>query len=165
MKQFVRWGLVVVLSLVGAGASAQVSPAPPAQPETFAHYVSDSTIVLLWNCSRPESGLLRVQGLVRNPWYATAVSNLNFQLFGVDDQGRDISRALGTPRDYLIRNYSPSGFELELRLSGEEKRFDLVYYYWLGPGGGGLGKDEGRPGTIQNLARNVCEEHKNKSDM
>jgi len=43
MKRSVGWGLVLMLSLVGAAASAQVSPAPRAQPETFAHYVSDST--------------------------------------------------------------------------------------------------------------------------
>jgi len=165
MKRFLRWGLVVVLLLGGAAASAQVSPAPPAQPETFAHYVSDSTIVLNWNCTRPEPGVLRIQGVVRNPWYNAPVTNLNFQLFGVNDKDRDISQTLGTPRDYMIWNYGPSPFALDLRLSGEEQRFDLVYYYWLGPGGGGFGKDEGRPGTIQNLARNVCEEHKNKGDM
>ena len=125
MKRFVGWGLVVVLLLGGAAASAQVSPAPPAQPETFAHYVSDSAIVLTWNCTRPEPGILRIQGLVRNPWYTAPVTNLNFQLFGVNDKDRDISQTVGTPRDYMIWNYGPSPFALDLRLSGEEKRFDL----------------------------------------
>jgi hypothetical protein len=165
MRQFMGWGVAVLLLLVGAVAAAQVSPAPPAQPERFAHYVSDSTIVLTWNCTNPEPGVLRVQGMVRNPWYATPVTNLNFQLFGVNDKNQDISRMNGTPRDYLIRNSGPSPFALDLKLSGEEKRYDLVYYYWLGPGGGGFGKDEGRPGTVQNFARNICEQHQNKSDM
>jgi hypothetical protein len=165
MKHFVGWGMVAMLSLVGAAASAQVSPAPPAQPERFAHSVSDSTVVLTWNCTKPEPGVLHVQGVVRNPWYATPVTNLNFQLFGVNDKDQDISRTVGTPRDYMIRSYGPSPFALDLKLSGEEQRFDLVYYYWLGPGGGGFGKDEGRPGTVQNLARDICEQHTNRNDM
>ena len=43
MKRLVGWGPVLMLSLVGAAASAQLSPAPATQPETFAHSVSDST--------------------------------------------------------------------------------------------------------------------------
>jgi hypothetical protein len=98
-------------------------------PETFAHRVATSEVVLVWNCLQPEPGLLRVVGEAQNPWQAQPIQYLEFELVGVDAQERTTAQATGAARDLQIRTNQRSPFELTLKTAGTEVRFDLYYNY------------------------------------
>ena len=98
-------------------------------PETFAHRVATSEVVLLWNCIQPEPGLLRVGGEAQNPWQAQPIQYLEFELVGVDAQERTTAQATGAARDFQIRTNQRSPFQLTLKTAGTEVRFDLYYNY------------------------------------
>jgi len=98
-------------------------------PETFAHRVATSEMVLLWNCLQPEPGLLRVVGVAQNPWQAQPIQYLEFDLVGVDAQERQTSQVAEAARDLQIRTNQTAPFQLTLKTAGTEVRFDLYYNY------------------------------------
>jgi hypothetical protein len=130
----VRQSLVVMTLLMGlAGCAAMEgpgkSPVSSAPPETFAHRVATSEVVLLWNCQRPEPGLLRLDGVAQSPWQAQPIRYLEFELVGVDTQERTITQTGGAARDLQIFTNQSTPFQLNLKTAGTEVRFDLYYHY------------------------------------
>jgi hypothetical protein len=128
----------------------------------FVHRVGTSHVVLYWNCSRPESGVLRLAGVAQNPWGSQAVQFLELELAGVDSQDRFVSHAKGEARDILIRTNQTTPFQLDLRTVGSEVRFDLFYQYRFQEGEGRqfvAGRLAGEPRLAQTqrfMARDVC---------
>jgi NADPH-dependent 2,4-dienoyl-CoA reductase/sulfur reductase-like enzyme len=110
-----------------AGAPGQSSLAIGA-PE-FGHRVATSELVLFWNCLQPEPGLLRVAGEAQNPWQAQPVGYLEFDLVGVDANERTTAQTTAVARDLEIRTNQRSPFQLDLRTTGTEVRYDLYYQY------------------------------------
>jgi hypothetical protein len=102
---------------------------PGLPPEAYTHRVTTSEVVLLWNCSEPEPGLLRVAGIAQNPWQAQPIGYLEFTLLGVDAQDRTTAETAGAARDLQIYTNTSSSFQLELKPAGTEVRFDLYYHY------------------------------------
>jgi len=125
--------------------------------DSYAHKVTDGTVALYWNCSRPAPGLVRVEGVANNPYSPVGLEDLEFRLYGVNAGGRTVSRARASTKAYVIEPNAPSPFSIDLRTRGGEARFDLVYSYMLAGGiGGGPGFGAGGGGEQQNMARNVC---------
>jgi hypothetical protein len=137
-----------------AGALAACGTAQP-MPDfnTFAHRVSDDTVVLYWNCSRSAPGVVRVAGVANNPFYGQPIQDLELRVYGVNAQGGNVSRARGSTQDYLIQMNSPSRFTVDLKTVGSEVRYDLVYSYLIEAGGS---TREAAGGEQQNFARNIC---------
>jgi hypothetical protein len=144
--------LVVLGSLVACGQSGA---AQSLKPETFANQVSDGTVVLYWNCTRPASGLLRVEGVVSNSSVPGPIRDVDLTLYGVDGTGRDVSRVTGSTASYQIPPMVTSPFRLDLPLAGGDLRFDLRYQY-EGAFGGGSSDEGGASAVPSNLARDVC---------
>lgn len=145
----------LVFFAVAVAACGLAKPMPPF--DTFAHQISDGTVALYWNCSRPSQGVVRVEGWANNPYYPRPITELELLLYGVNAQDGNVSQAKGSARDYQIQTNEPSPFLVELRTTGGEVRYDLVYQYWGGGDGGGrLGRLGGTGPRQQNMARDVC---------
>jgi len=95
-------------------------------PTALSHSIETSQVVLNWNCERPDSGGLRLDGLARNP-YSAEVRLLEFNLVGVDASGRAISQASGATKDFVLRTHEVSPFRLNRARVGSEMRFDLYF--------------------------------------
>ncbi len=143
--------LIVTLFAVALAACGLAKPLPDF--DSFAHRVSDSTVALYWNCSRPEPGLVRMEGVANNPYYPQPIMDLGFTLYGVSAQGGDISTAHANAQAYEIFTNDPTSFTINLHTVGGEVRYDLVYHYLFQ---GGLGGGSGIGQQQQNMARNVC---------
>lgn len=130
---FLRSLLVVplVLSLMGCVSGQAPATTSPVPLSTFAHRVGSSYVVLYWNCERPESGRLQVDGIAQSPW--AEVRSLEFDLVGLDTQDHIVSEIKGESRDPVIRTNQASPFRLELRTVGSEARFDLYYQHQIVP--------------------------------
>jgi hypothetical protein len=123
--------VALVLSLAGCAAmnASERGGISGAPPETFAHRVATSEVVLLYNCLQPEPGRQRVEGLMQNPWQAQPIRYPEFELVGVDAQERTTARSAGAARDLQIFTNQSTPFQLELKTSGTEVRLDLYYQY------------------------------------
>jgi hypothetical protein len=131
------WRLVSIAVLGGSLAAcapsgsqqrAAEAPQPITSPAVFTHRVSTTQVVLYWNCARPESGQLRLEGLAYSPYFSD-VRALEFDLVGVDSKDRVVSEVRGEPRDVELGLNRTSPFQLTLRTTGNEDRFDLYYGY------------------------------------
>ncbi len=127
------WVAALALSVTGCaslGAGQQSGAQPPAYPpDVFSHRVATSDVVLYWNCSRSEPGMLRLDGVAQNLWGAQPIRFLEFELVGVDGRDRTVSDVKGAARDIQIFTNQTSPFLLDLRLAGTEARLDLYYEY------------------------------------
>jgi hypothetical protein len=85
-------------------------------------------VVLDWNCTRPESGQVRLEGLAYSPYFSD-VRVLAIRLVGVDGRDRAVSEVWGELRDPVLGLSRPFPFQLTLRTTGTEVRFDLYYGY------------------------------------
>ncbi len=128
-----QWLAVTVFAMSLAGCAAQGTPGsgppPGASPEAFAHRVATSEVVLLWNCLEAGPGVLKVEGLAQNPWQAQPIQYLEFELVGVDAQGRTTAQASGAARNVHLMTNQSTPFQLELKTAGTEVRIDLYYHY------------------------------------
>jgi hypothetical protein len=136
---------VAFLLLLGAALSAcaadgtllQLPPPFAAYPPTgFKHTVQSSHVVLYWNCAQPETGVLRLEGAAFNPWMGAPVQYLEFELEGVDAVAGSVSESKAAARDTQIRTNQSSPFQIDLRTTGKEVRYDLYYQYRMNEGEG-----------------------------
>ena len=155
MKQPFVGRVLTVLVFGSLVACGQPGATQPLRPETFARQVSDGSVVLYWNCTRPASGILRVEGVVSNAFVPAPIRDVDLTLYGVDAPGRDVSRVTGSTASYQIPPMVTSPFRLDLPLAGGDVQFDLRYQY-QGSFGGGASDDGGASAITSNLARDVC---------
>ena len=137
--KYERWSvriavlLVLGLALSACAADGTFKPlagtSTPYPPSGYAHTVQTSHVVLYWNCARPEDGVLRLEGMAFNPWSDEPVRFLAFALEGVNAEERAVSSAEGEARDVQIPTNQSTPFQLDLRMAGNEARFDLFYEY------------------------------------
>ena len=130
----IRHSLTVVAVVASlAGCAAMEAPwggtMPGSPPQAFAHRVANSEVVLFWNCLEPEPSLLRLEGVVRSPWQAQPIRELQFDLVGVDARERTTAETAGAAVDYQIFTNQSTSFQLALKRAGTEVRFDLYYRY------------------------------------
>lgn len=129
----IRVGLLILLGIGVAACAAdgtlkQSAMTAPYPPPGYAHTVS-AHVALYWNCSTPESGRLQVEGVAVNPWSDQPIKLLQFDLVGVDGRDRVVSAAKADARDIQIFTNQSSPFQLDLRTTGGEVRYDLYYQY------------------------------------
>ena len=136
-------GLVVILgfSLTACAIPAtQGQPAGdsnPYPPPGFAHQVSSSAVELFWNCTRPQPDTLVLEGLAFNPRTASYIRRLEFALVGVDARGATLGETTGEPQSPLLGTMHSTPFQLAVKTTGSEARFDLFYrFYYTEPGEG-----------------------------
>jgi hypothetical protein len=121
--------LLLLVAMGGTACVAMDTAGTGAPPNAFTHRTANSEVVLLWNCLPPASGVLRVEGVARNPWQSQPIRYLEVQVVGVDAQGRQTAEAAGKARDIQLFTSQQSPFQLDLRTAGTEVRFDLYYQY------------------------------------
>jgi hypothetical protein len=125
-----RYAMLLVVVAMGITSCAAVDTAGTAAPSAaFTHRTANSEVVLLWNCLQPATGVLRIEGVARNPWQAQPVRYLEVQVVGVDAQGRQTAEGAGKARDIQLFTNQQSPFQLDVRTAGAEVRFDLYYEY------------------------------------
>ncbi len=117
-------GVAVVLLAGCAVASSRVYA-----PDVFAHRIASQHAELYWSCSQPEPGILRMEGVVQNPWGHDPIRFVEFDLVGVDAADRMTASASGALADILVYTNGQSAFRLDLRTTGREVRYDLFYQY------------------------------------
>jgi hypothetical protein len=124
------WSILVVLGVPGCATeigTMAVQGAPDFA--RFAHTSATQYVTLYWDCTRTESGWLRLEGVGVNLWEPVPPRFLELNLFGVDAQGQVLSRTQGVAQGVeLLKNF-PAPFRLELTEQGGEVRVDLVYRY------------------------------------
>ena len=112
----------------GGPGTGTISGSPP---EAFAHRVATSEVVLFWNCIQTNAGQLRLEGVAQNPWAAQPIRFLEFDLVGLDAQGRMTAETAGMARDLQLHTNQTTPFQLDLKTTGTEVRFDLYYRYYF----------------------------------
>ncbi len=170
-RPFVLFSVLVMT--VAACTSLRSQQAAQGQPQAyppaaFAHRVGTTQVVLYWNCLRPGPDALRLDGVAQSPYFS-GIRDLEFELAGVDAAERAVSQTRGAARDFVLRTNQSSPFQLDLRTTGSEVRFDLFYRYrsqqnlrsmLAGPPVGGL--QLFAQATTQFLARDVCSDTQHK---
>jgi hypothetical protein len=95
---------------------------------------------LYWNCTQPTPDRLLLQGVAVNV-VEPEVRLLELTVVGVDARGATVSEATGTVRQFVLRPMQSTPMEVEVRTTGREVRFDLLYHYEApAHGGGGMGE-------------------------
>ena len=125
--------MTLAILVVALAACGTAKPMPDFN--TFQHRVTDGTVALYWNCSRPASGVVRVEGAANNPYTPAPLQDLEFRLYGVTAQGSNVSRARASAQDFLIEMNAPSTFTIDLKTQGGEDRYDLFYSYMMAASG------------------------------
>jgi hypothetical protein len=154
-----RW-LVGFLGLGVAACAAEGSrPSLPTQaslypPAVFAHRVSTTDVSVYWNCTRPESNALRVDGVVQNTG-GGSVQYAEVEIVSVDTRDRTIASVRSTVRDAALQPNQISPFQLGLRTVGAEARIDLYYEYRV-RSAVGMGGLQVSPQRFR--ARDICSE-------
>lgn len=135
-------GPAILISVLATGCAGVEMPTamkgepaiyPPAQ---FSHRVATSHVVLHWNCTRPESGVLRLDGVAHNPWSPQEVRFMELEVVGIDAEGRYVSQAATALPNFMLGTNQISPFQLEVKTLGTETRFDLFYRYRFQDNGG-----------------------------
>lgn len=163
----IRTGVLACLGIALTACAADGTWRPPAQstlypPALFAHRVASSHVGLYWNCTRPEPGVVRVEGVAQNPWASQEVRFLELEVVGVDARERYVSQASTALPNFLLGTNQISPFHLDLRTVGSEVRFDLFYQYRFQDNGGRFlaGSPVGVPRLLAQthrfMARDVC---------
>lgn len=98
-------------------------------PTEYRHTVETTALRQYWNCTRSESGVMRLDGLAANIWNAQPVSFLEWTLAGVDQDGRSVSSGTVESTVLQLLTNQFTTFHIDLRTAGTEARFDLYYTY------------------------------------
>ncbi len=126
-------GMLVLSTLAGCAAdgmeSSSMIGAEPYPPPGLSHRIASSHVELYWKCDQGAPGLMRVEGMARNPWSPQPVRYLEFDLFGVDRDDRTVSSAHAAAPNFLLGTNQITRFQVALRTTGRETRYDLVYQY------------------------------------
>jgi hypothetical protein len=130
--------LAIALSACVADESLRASAkeATPYPPPGYSHTVQSSHVALYWNCALPETGIIQVSGFAFNPWSSQPVRFLELELVGVGSWERTVSEAGTKARDIQLFTNQSTPFQLSLRTTGGETRFDLYYRYQFQDDGG-----------------------------
>lgn len=132
-RMFLAFGILQVFALAGCATDGMPPSSmigiEPYPPPGLPHRVASSHVELYWKCDRVEPNMMRLDGMARNPWSSQEVRFLEFDLVGVDQDGRKVSDVHATAPNYLLGTNQTTRFQLTLRRTGREARYDLHYQY------------------------------------
>ena len=122
--------LAVTLSACAAGYD-QAQPLGKIQwpPAEYRHTVSTTALRQYWNCSQPAGDVMRLDGLAANLWNDQPVKFMEWTLAGVDKDGRTVSSATIGAKVLQLWANQYTTYQIALRTTGTETRFDLYYTY------------------------------------
>ena len=145
MNRMSWWGAGVLVVLVFSLTACAVPPGQgqstgaftPYPPPGFTHEVSSSALDLFWNCSHSQPDTLVLKGLAFNPWTGSEIRNLQFALVAVDSRGATLAESTEESENPLLGTMRSTPFQLTLKTTGGEARYDLFYqYFYTEPGEG-----------------------------
>jgi hypothetical protein len=143
MKRGIRFPFLLLLGIV---LTACASEGPPAAvmlgntqwpPIEYKHTVSTGAIRQYWNCTRPEPGVMQLDGVAANLWSGQPIKFLEWELVGADKDGHTVSSAKLASKAIQLMTNQYTKFQIDLRTIGNEVRFDLHYNYRYNEGEGG----------------------------
>jgi hypothetical protein len=129
---------VLFLILLGIVLSACAASGPPAAlslgqiqwpPSEYKHTVGTGAIRQYWNCTRLSAEMMRLDGVAANQWSDQPVRFLEWELVGVNADGRDISSAKVESKAIKLMTNQYTKYQVDLQTTGGEARFDLYYQY------------------------------------
>jgi hypothetical protein len=158
-RMTIRIGLLMLAGMVLSACAPQGTYGPLAgmtpvyPPAAFAHRVSTPDVDIYWNCSQPEPGLLRLNGVAKNSG-GREVRFLKLELVSMNAKDQNLLQAAAAVPDIVLYTNQQSPFQLDLPTTGAEARYDLFYEYSLGV----------RLSTqdIRFMARDVCSESQHR---
>jgi hypothetical protein len=107
----------------GGSWDAQLAPSA-----VFANRTNSPDLMVYWNCARPDSAVIQVEGVAQNT-SGDHVRFAQFELAGVDAGGKQVSGAKASLRATILYLDQTSPFSLQAKTAGTEVRFDLHYDY------------------------------------
>jgi hypothetical protein len=123
------WTLFILLAGLLAGCAQNPMDASVPSGAMFGHRVESAHVSLYWNCMPAEAGVLRLDGAAANHWFGEPVKFLEIELVGVDNNERTVSFARVEATDIQLFTKQLTRFNLALRTTGAEARFDIYYEY------------------------------------
>jgi hypothetical protein len=144
----------IVLAILALGLAGCAAP-QKAMLDDFPNHATRGPVYVYWTCSRPEPGLLQVDGVAVQPGYPSPVLGLKMRLEGLDARGATLSVGEATAKEYAMQTMQQNPFQVTVRTVGTEKRFNLTYKYWLHMSGGGMEAD-GEPEDHEYVAQRAC---------
>jgi hypothetical protein len=135
MKRGIRVAVFFLLGIVlyacaASGPQMAVSIGKAQWPPIgYKHTVSTGALRQYWNCTRPEPGVVRLDGIVANLWNGQSVKFLEWQLAGVNAEGREVSGVKVESTVIQLMTNQFIEYHIDLRTTGAEARFDLYYQY------------------------------------
>ena len=149
------WHLLALAGLaICLGACAGMAP-QKAVLDDFSNRATRGPVYMYWNCSRPEGGLLQIDGVAVQPGFPSPVRDLKLRVEGLDARGAVVSKGEAAANDYVMHQMEQNPFRVTVRTVGTESRFDLTYTYWLHTSGGG-NETVGEADDHDYVAKNVC---------
>ncbi len=152
-----RWSILTALIVAAAvaAACANVNVAMNAPADNYAFKVTDSTVNVSWNCIKTQPNVLTVPGSFANPTAPVAARDVDITVYGIGSNGRPVSQAKASTKDWLVQTMQSSPFLVTVNLTGQEVRYDLKYEYTMGEGGGGKWGTF-NAGDQSNMKMNAC---------
>lgn len=150
LKPQLRYAGMTVLFLAACSpmGAVQVPASGPGSypPAVYTHRVATTDVLVYWNCTQPEPGVVEVDGVVQNVG-SPEVRYPELNLVGVDSRNSSVSQASTSLSDAMVTTNQIAPFHLQLHPAGSEQRLDLYYQYFL---------DSRLDFPIRNYARDVC---------
>ncbi len=139
---------VLFLAACSTTGAVQVPASGPGSypPAVYTHRVATTDVLVYWNCTQPEPGVVEVDGVVQDIG-SPQVRYLELNLVGADSRNSSVSQASASLSDAMLTTNQIAPFHLQLRPAGSERRLDLYYQYYL---------DSRLDFPIRNYARDVC---------
>jgi hypothetical protein len=132
MNKSIGWLAVLCMGLAacagaGAGGSATLGSAPY-PPAVYEHRVATNDVEIYWNCTRPDGGTARMEGVVRNS-KGGVVGFMELELAAVDTQDREVGGSKQALEPVLLRANQLAPFTLQVGAGRDTARLDLYYSY------------------------------------
>ena len=148
-RRLLGFWLLAFAALVACACGAAVPGRGPAQqaeyPQAnFAHRVSSGDVDVYWNCTQPEQGVVRMDGVVQNTG-GREVQFVTLEAAAANAREYYVSSAKTTLNEILLHINQISPFTLEVSTPAGT-RLDLIYAY----------RFTAAMPEIRNLARDAC---------
>jgi hypothetical protein len=118
--------LGLVVSLIACAGQQTWTP-----QVNYAYEVDDGVLYIRWNCFAEPPGLV-MRGFVNNPMSMNPLKDTTLWLSGINAQGATISSTQDNAIPFMLETMNRTPFEMKLKTTGTEARFDMWYQYQIG---------------------------------
>ena len=125
---------ITALLLLIAGSAYAYDMLAPYNVQDYQFHKHTIFLKVHWNITRPDSDTVVAEGFVEPFNHDNGLRAAQLELVGLDDQGKVVNSAEGTPRDPVIEPtfYPASPFRISMKLNGKEKALTMTgsYYHY-----------------------------------